>query len=142
VAKGFEQQNGVDYTETFSPVIKPSTIQILLTLAVHYNWPIKQLDVSNAFLHGTLQEEFTWSNPKVSMTLTIQSLYASSISPYMVLSKHPELGFSVSFAFLDLGFQASLVDSSLFLFIQQLVKIFMLVYADDIIVTDTNLEVI
>ena len=38
-------------------MIKPSTIQILLTLVVHYNWPIKQFDVSNAFLHGSLLEE-------------------------------------------------------------------------------------
>lgn len=57
VAKGFEQQSGVDYIETFSPVIKPSTIRIVLALAVHFNWPIKQLDISNAFLHGSLVEE-------------------------------------------------------------------------------------
>lgn len=36
VAKGFDQQSGVDYRETFSPVIKPSTIQIILCLAVHF----------------------------------------------------------------------------------------------------------
>jgi hypothetical protein len=57
VAKGFEQQSGVDYIETFSPVIKPSTIRIVLELEVHFNWPIKQLDISNAFLHGSLVEE-------------------------------------------------------------------------------------
>jgi hypothetical protein len=50
VAKGFDQRNGVDYTETFSHVIKPSTIWIILALVVHFNWIIRQLDVSNAFL--------------------------------------------------------------------------------------------
>ena len=57
VAKGFDQQDGVDYTKTFSPVIKASTIRVVLALVVHFDWPIRQLDVSNAFLHGTLNEE-------------------------------------------------------------------------------------
>jgi hypothetical protein len=52
VAKGFDRLIGVDYYETFSPVIKPSTIRLILALAVQFDWTIKQLDVSNAFLHG------------------------------------------------------------------------------------------
>ena len=57
VAKGFDQEDGVDYTETFTLVIKPTTIRVILTLAVHFNRSIHQLDVSNAFLHGSLLEE-------------------------------------------------------------------------------------
>jgi hypothetical protein len=51
MAKGFQQLDGVDYTNTFSLVVKSSTIQAILAIAVHFDWPARQLDVSNAFLH-------------------------------------------------------------------------------------------
>ena len=57
VAKGFHQHYGVDFEKTFSLVIKPLTVRIILSLAVQFNWPLRQLDVSNAFLHGYLREE-------------------------------------------------------------------------------------
>ena len=57
VAKGFHQQVGVDNTETFSPVVKPAIVRLVLSIVVSFNWPLRQLDVSNAFLHGFLKEE-------------------------------------------------------------------------------------
>ncbi|KAI5350539.1 hypothetical protein L3X38_003430 [Prunus dulcis] len=56
VAKGFHQQSGLDYNETFSLVAKPTTIRLILSLAVQFDWSISQLDVTNAFLHGHLSE--------------------------------------------------------------------------------------
>ena len=63
VAKGFHQQHGIDFNETFSPVIKPSTVRLVLSLAVSLNWPLRQLDVKNVFLHGTLNEEVYMIQP-------------------------------------------------------------------------------
>jgi hypothetical protein len=57
VAKGFKQRHGLDYEDTFSPVIKPTTIRLLLSLAVTRGWNLHQLNVQNAFLHGVLEEE-------------------------------------------------------------------------------------
>jgi hypothetical protein len=53
----------VDYNETFSPIVKPATVWIVLTLAVSRGWPVHQLDVKNIFLHGTLSETVYCSQP-------------------------------------------------------------------------------
>lgn len=57
IAKGFHQREGVDFEETFSPVVKPYTIHTILSIAVSKGWHLYKLDVQNAFLHGTLNKE-------------------------------------------------------------------------------------
>lgn len=56
VAKGFNQVSGVDFGETFNPIIKPQTICFVLTIVITKKWVIQQLDVKNVFLHDFLQE--------------------------------------------------------------------------------------
>lgn len=62
VAKGYAQTEGIDYNEVFSPVVKHSSICILLALVAQYNLELAQLDVKMSFLHGDLEEEIFMSH--------------------------------------------------------------------------------
>ncbi|GJV49743.1 putative RNA-directed DNA polymerase [Tanacetum coccineum] len=65
VAQGFTQIPGLDYSHTFCPVVKASTVRIVLSLVVLHRWRLHQLDVrNNAILHGHLNEMFTWEQPQ------------------------------------------------------------------------------
>ncbi|GAA0168605.1 transmembrane signal receptor [Lithospermum erythrorhizon] len=63
VAQGFKQQHGIDFDQTFSPVIKHATIRTVLTIAVSNKWSLRQLDVKNAFFNGTLSEVVYMKQP-------------------------------------------------------------------------------
>ena len=87
VAKGFKQRDGIDYIETFSPIIKPATTRLLLAIALHFDWPIKQLDVSNAFLHGFLNEEVFMEQPQGFVDRTFPNHVCRLHKAIMALSK-------------------------------------------------------
>ncbi|GJZ74210.1 ribonuclease H-like domain-containing protein, partial [Tanacetum coccineum] len=63
VANGSSQQLGVDFDETFSPVVKAATIRMVLSLAVSRKWPIHQLDVKNAFINDDLSKTVYMHQP-------------------------------------------------------------------------------
>ena len=53
----------MDYDETSSPVVKFVIVQVVLSLALSWEWAVHQLDVKNAFLHGTLSKTVYCSQP-------------------------------------------------------------------------------
>ncbi|GJQ92982.1 retrovirus-related pol polyprotein from transposon TNT 1-94 [Tanacetum coccineum] len=64
VAKGYSQKEGIDYNEIFSPVVRHTSIRVLLSLVAHHDLELEQLDVKTAFLHGDLEEEIYMSQPE------------------------------------------------------------------------------
>ncbi|GKA65753.1 ribonuclease H-like domain-containing protein [Tanacetum coccineum] len=122
-----------------SPVVKPATIHTVLSLAVSRDWPIHQLDVKNAFLHGQLSETvymhhppgFVDSHHPDYVCLLQRSLYG--------LKQAPRAWFQRFASFITrVGFQHSKTDASLFVYRQGSDIAYLLLYVDDIVLTASS----
>ena len=139
VVRGFTQRHGIDYDETFSPVVKPATIRVVLSIAASRQWPIHQLDVKNAFLHGHLHETVYCQQPPGfvdparpdAVCLLQRSLYGLKQAPR---AWHQRFATYVR----QLGFVASATDTSLFVYTEGGASAYLLLYVDDIVLTASS----
>ncbi|KAG9444931.1 hypothetical protein H6P81_016271 [Aristolochia fimbriata] len=114
VAKGFNQREGHDYFETFSPVVKPVTIRMVLTLAVGRNWSIHQLDVNNVFLNGNLDEKVYMVQAPGFQDKTHPDAVCQLHKSLYRLKQSPRVWYQRLTSYLiDLGFALSKADFSL-----------------------------
>jgi histone deacetylase 1/2 len=116
VAKGYHQTLGLDYFETFSPVVKAATIRIILTVAISFQWEIRQLDVHNAFLNGELKEQVYMTQPPGYEDPKFPTKVCRLKKALYGLKQAPRAWFQrLSSALLQWGFSNSRTDSSMFL---------------------------
>jgi hypothetical protein len=92
VLLGFTQHPGVNYDETFSPVVKPATVRTVLSLTLARSWPVRQLDVKNAFLHGAITETVYCCQPAGSWTPLALTWSAGSTGSSTASSSPPGRG--------------------------------------------------
>ncbi|KAJ9565690.1 hypothetical protein OSB04_001656 [Centaurea solstitialis] len=139
VCDGRKQQVGIDCGETFSPVVKPATIRLVLTLALSQSWNIHQLDVTNAFLHGNLTETVYMHQPMGfrhrdypdHVCRLKKSLYGLKQAPRAWYQRFTDF-------VLRIGFTQSKSDNSLFIYHQGSHTAYLLIYVDDIILTTSS----
>jgi hypothetical protein len=139
VAKGFHQQAGVDFDETFSPVVKPPTIRIILSLAVQNQWSLRQLDVSNTFLHGLLKESVFMAQ-LIGFLDSAQPSHVCQLHKSLYRLKQAPRAWFERFTshLLTMGFSASVAGASLFVLHHGSTTVYLLLYVDDIIITGNN----
>ncbi|GJT40738.1 ribonuclease H-like domain-containing protein [Tanacetum coccineum] len=139
VANGSTQLTGIDVDETFSPVVKPATIRTVLSLALSRHWPVHQLDVKNAFLHGSLSETVYMQQPPGfrdsqhpdHVCLLQRSLYGLKQAPRAWFQRFAAYAARV-------GFIHSRCDTSLFIYRRGSDTAYLLLYVDDIILTASS----
>ncbi|CAJ2648060.1 unnamed protein product [Trifolium pratense] len=140
VAKGYNQVEGIDFFETFSPVAKITTVRTLIALAAINSWHLHQLDVNNAFLHGDLHEDVYMSIPQGvkhnrpnQVCKLLKSLYGLKQASRKWYEK-------LTGVLIEHGYHQSLSDHSLFTFQNGTHFTALLVYVDDIILAGNSLD--
>jgi hypothetical protein len=139
VAKGFLQQYGKDYFDTFSPVTKPVTIRTILAIALSKDWPLRQLDVNNAFLHGTLHEDVYMIQPPGYENSQFPNHICKLKKSLYGLKQAPSAWYlELTNFLLRFGFKKSLADASLFIYQHSNITCYLMVYVDDMVLTGNN----
>ncbi|GJR90468.1 ribonuclease H-like domain-containing protein [Tanacetum coccineum] len=139
VANGSSQQLGVDFDETFSPIVKPPTIRTVLSLDVSRKWPIHQLDVKNTFLNGDLSETVYMHQPPGFVDVRFPNHVCRLQRSLYGLKQAPRAWFQRFIGYTTrAGFYHSRCDSSLFIYRQGSQVAYLLLYMDDIILTASS----
>lgn len=139
VAKGFNQHPGIDYFETFSPVVKQPTIRMVLGQAVSCGWVLRQLDVNNVFLQGELSEDVYMAQPPGFIDADRPDYVCKLSKAIYGLKQAPRAWYNALRTFLlECNFYNSVADTSLFILNTMDIYLFVLVYVDDIVVTGNS----
>ncbi|HEY5744748.1 MAG TPA: reverse transcriptase domain-containing protein [Chryseolinea sp.] len=138
VAKGFMQQEGIDYFDTYAATLFTTTFRVIFSLAASHGWKLYQMDVIGAFLHGKLKVEIYMEAPKgfygeKQICKVLKSIYGLKQAPYLWFE-------ALSKALNKLGFFSIKADVCCFMNKEK--DVFVLVFVDDLQITGPNTKAI
>lgn len=141
VARGFSQRQGIDYQETFAPVVRHSTIRTVFSIVAERDLDIVQFDVKTAFLYGELQEELYMSQPEGYITEGKEE-QVCALKKCLYGLKQASRVWSEKFCsfLLKFGLTRSKTDQCLFFCRQGEELTIILIYVDDGIIASNNTE--
>jgi len=139
VAKGFTQKEGIDYTETFSPVSKKDSLRIIMALVAHFDLELQQMDVKTTFLNGDLEEEVYMKQPEGFPSSDGEQLVCKlkkSLYGLKQASRQWYLKFHNVIS--SFGFVENIMDQCIYLKVSGSKICFLVLYVDDILLATND----
>ncbi|RVW83913.1 Retrovirus-related Pol polyprotein from transposon TNT 1-94 [Vitis vinifera] len=141
VVKGFQQKEGIDYTEIFSPVVKMSTIRLVLGMVAAENLHLEQLDVKTAFLHGDLEEDLYMIQPEGFIVQGQENLVCKLRKSLYGLKQAPRQWYKKFDNFMHrIGFKRCESDHCCYVKSFDNSYIILLLYVDDMLIVGSDIE--
>ncbi|RVX11466.1 Retrovirus-related Pol polyprotein from transposon TNT 1-94 [Vitis vinifera] len=141
IVKGFQQKEGIDYTEIFSPVVKMSTIRLVLGMVVAENLHLEQLDVKIAFLHGDLEEDLYMIQPEGFIVQGQENLVCKLRKSLYGLKQAPRQWYKKFDNFMHrIGFKRCEADHCCYVKSFDNSYIILLLYVDDMLIVGSDIE--
>ncbi|KAK0573601.1 hypothetical protein LWI29_010645 [Acer saccharum] len=141
VVKGFQQKEGIDYTDIFSPVVKLTTIRLVLSIVAAKGLYLEQLDVKTAFLHGDLEEEIYMQQPEGFAEKGNEEMVCRLTKSLYGLKQAPRQWYKKFDGFMQKnGYFRCNADHCCYFKKVKSSFIILLLYVDDMLVAGANLE--
>jgi hypothetical protein len=136
VARGFSQKEGIDYDEIFAPVARYTSIRIIISLALVFDWKLHQMDVKTAFLNGEVEQEVYIEQPEGFVIHGKESHVCKHKKSLYGLKQAPGAWYGRIDSFLQsLGFSKSIAYPNLYIKIVQNHHVILVLYVDDLFLT-------